>query len=141
MPQFSTLNVPISMSLSDHELSVDFEHPRITVRAADTSDSADTPHTAATADLTLEEAERAIFEATDFVAYGTTYRVRATATTKAGEQIEWERVPGGCRSPYIDGPAELDVTFEAVPATVSAAKSTTHTTVIIKKGKPFPLEL
>jgi len=131
MTQLSTLNIPVSLTLGESGLLLDFEHPRITVRSADSSP---------TANLNLHGREQVVFEATDFVAHGTTYRVRVTATTKSGSQIEWERVPGGCRSPSTDGPEELDVTFEADPATTSAAKSTTHTTIIIKKGKPFPLE-
>ena len=126
-----TLNIPVSLSLGDSGLLLAFEHPRVAVKPS---------HESLTADLDLKEDEGVVFEATDFVAHGTTYRVRATATMPTGENIEWERHPSGCRSPRADGAANLSVMFSAVPASTSAAKSTTHTTIIIKKGKPFPLE-
>lgn len=130
----NTLNIPISLYLGDGGLTLAFDHPRVTTASTSTS-------SALTADLTLDERERAIFEATDFVANGTTYRVRATATTAAGARIDWQRLASGCRSPLTEGPEDLRITFDAIPASTSVPSSTTHTTVVIKKGRPFPLTL
>jgi len=124
----TTLTIPISLNLGDSGLSLAFEHPRVTTSTT-------------SADLTLGERERAVFEASDFVANGTTYRVRATATTAVGTRIDWQRLQSGCRSPLTDGPEDLHVSLSAVPASTSASTSTTHTTIIIKKSKPFPLDL
>jgi hypothetical protein len=124
------LRIPISLYLGRGGLTMAYDHPRIKVTAT----------TGLKAQLELGRRESVIFEAADFVANGTTYRVKATAmTTLAG--IEWPRLVSGCHSPVIDDPIEFTLTLTAEPASTSAAStSTTSTTIINRKGKPEELE-
>lgn len=124
------LRIPISLYLGDGGLTMAFDHPRIQL---DTGG-------AIKAKLELERRESVVFEAADFVANGTTYRIKATAMTPKAS-VEWPRLVSGCQSPEIDGPIEFTLTVIAVPASTSAASSSTsHTTIITQKGKPLELE-
>ncbi len=125
------LRIPISLYLGDGGLTMAYDHPRIKVTSTH----------GLKVKLELQRRESVVFEAADFVANGTTYRIKATAMTPKAS-VEWSRLVSGCRSPAIDDPIEFTLTLTAEPASTSAAStSTTSTTIITKKGRPLELDV
>lgn len=90
--------------------------------------------------LVLEPHQSVIFEITDFMADGNTYRVNARTRSVSEEWSRWPRQSGGCRSPMFADPITFEIEITATPASAKAATtSTTSTTVITKKGRPDDL--
>lgn len=124
------LTIQISVLLTTDSLELTYDHERVTLDAYKT------------ARLTLELHEAVQFEAQDFVANGHTYRVHASYTNRELRPYPWERLAQASRSPIFADPIDFDLTITAIPATKSVpTQSTTSTVVIIKKGKPEPLQL
>jgi hypothetical protein len=123
------LTVPISLRLGEDRLTLGFDHPDVLPITE--------PEPGYT--LGLDPRQQVVFEAADFVANGTTYRVRATSRAAAAPAQEWRRSASGCQSPSFAPPQHLTLEFTATPASTSASARTTSVVLIIKKGKPLDL--